>query len=79
MKKSVSFSILGLALLLSSCFQTPPAPATPTPTDEPGIITSKATCTATSEERPDYALPGDWISGATEGYATTIIEYGDFQ
>ena len=38
-----------------------------------------ATCTAESAEIPDLAEEGDWISGATEGYSVTMIEFGDFQ
>jgi len=38
-----------------------------------------ATCTAQSQELGDLAQPGDRITGATEDYAVTLIEYGDFQ
>ena len=42
-------------------------------------IKQLAQCTAQSVEPGDYAQPGDWITGATEGYAVTLVEYANFQ
>ncbi len=55
----------------------------PTDTDTPevnnGPTSSVAICTAQSQELGDIAQSGDRITGATEDYAVTLIEYGDFQ
>lgn len=82
MKKNFALSALALALILSACStkSAEPTPLPPTPTEEDlRVVYSEAECTATSQEQIDYYLPGDWVTGAVEGYATTLIEYGDFQ
>ncbi len=45
--------------------------------EEPSNV--PAQCTAQSAKSEDIARPGDWIKGATENYAVTLVEYGDFQ
>jgi cyclophilin family peptidyl-prolyl cis-trans isomerase/protein-disulfide isomerase len=80
-KGLISFMAL-FPILLSACGGS----NTASPVDETQVIQptaappqSMAVCTAQSGEPVDYAQPGDWITGATEGYAVTMIEYGDFQ
>ncbi|MEK6222965.1 MAG: hypothetical protein N2D54_12025 [Chloroflexota bacterium] len=86
-KKFDRLLILTFALFLAACGSNTTLPNTevaaeppaPTPTEEPFISSSVAQCTANSADRPDFTLPNDWITGATEGYAVTLVEYGDFQ
>ncbi|MBN1231648.1 MAG: peptidylprolyl isomerase [Anaerolineales bacterium] len=83
------------ALLFSACQQASPAPQTeiPATVSTPGhgelpegmemlndLLSEPAECTAVSSgELVDYAMEGDHIYGATEGYLTTVTAYTDFQ
>jgi hypothetical protein len=82
MKKIQIFLIILLSTYLSACGSSNNEPGTPEiPPSLPTLppTRSVAQCTAYSQESIDLAQPGDWISGATEGYAVTMIEYADFQ
>jgi hypothetical protein len=78
-KRLISLLCL-LILVLPACGN---ANDNTSPTDTPevdnGPTSSLATCTAQTQELADLAQPGDRITGATEDYAVTLIEYGDFQ
>lgn len=77
----ISFIVL-LPVFLAACGSLDAANSvdeTPSPLPTIAPTPSVAECTAQSIESVDYAQPGDWITGATEGYAVTMIEYGDFQ
>jgi len=82
MKKHLIPLIISLLISLSACgilnneSRTTESQASP-PTLPP--TRQFAQCTAQSQKSADLAQPGDWISGAREGYAVTMIEYGDFQ
>ncbi len=80
MKKRLLSLFFLLILVLPACGG---AVNNTSPTDTPevdnGPTSSMATCTAQSQELGDLAQPGDRITGATEDYAVTLIEYGDFQ
>jgi hypothetical protein len=82
MKKRLITFIFLFSVVLSACGGSnstpePDATQTPPPTTAPPLVTAK--CTAQSVEPVDYAQPGDWITGATEGYAVTLVEYANFQ
>jgi hypothetical protein len=82
MKKGLTLFILLFSLALSACSGsnvTPQPGEGVTPLLPTAPLQVTAQCTAQSAESVDYAQPGDWITGATEGYAVTMIEYGDFQ
>ena len=82
MKKYLIPLIILLSISLSACGNsnnesiTTETQASP-PTLPP--IHQFAECTAQSQESENLAQPGDWITGATEDYAITMIEYADFQ
>jgi hypothetical protein len=80
-KRLISFVAL-FPVFLAACGSLDAATAideTPSPLPTFAPPQSVAECTAQSAEPVDYAQPGDWITGATEGYAITMVEYGDFQ
>jgi hypothetical protein len=82
MKKRLITLIFLFSVVLSACNGSIGASAadetqTPPPTTTPVQVTAQ--CTAQSVEPVDYAQPGDWITGAAEGYAVTLVEYANFQ
>ncbi len=82
MKKYLILLIILLSMSLSACGNLNNEPGTTeTQASPPTLppIRQVAQCTAQSQESVDLAQPGDWISGATEDYAITMIEYADFQ
>ena len=82
MKKRLISFILLIPICLSACGgsnDAAPVDETQIPLSTITPAQSAAECTAQSAEPVDYAQPGDWITGATEGYAITMVEYGDFQ
>ena len=80
MKKRIISLLFLLIMVLPACGgATDNTSPTDTPEVENGPTSSMATCTAQSQELGDLAQPGDRITGATEDYAVTLIEYGDFQ
>ncbi len=82
MKKYLILLIILLFISLSGCgTSTNESRISETQASPPTLppIRQVAQCTAQSQESIDLAQPGDWISGATEDYAITMIEYADFQ
>jgi hypothetical protein len=82
MKKYMIPLIIIISMSLSACGASNNEPSTTEPQASPTALPpliSTAECTAQSVEPEDLAQPGDWITGATEGYAVTMIEYADFQ
>ena len=59
--------------------ETPVIKESPTLEQIEAQVSSSVTCTAVSEEKIELAQAGDWITGVTEGYSVTLIEYGDYQ
>jgi cyclophilin family peptidyl-prolyl cis-trans isomerase/protein-disulfide isomerase len=78
MKKHLIPLIIFVSISLSACGTSNSDPTSLPPLTLPPPQ-SIAQCTAQSQESEDLAQPGDWINGATEGYAVTMIEYADFQ
>lgn len=82
MKKGLILFLLLFLIALSGCSASDAglvAGETVTPLLAVDPLQAAAQCTAQSAEPVDYAQSGDWITGATEGYAITMVEYGDFQ
>jgi cyclophilin family peptidyl-prolyl cis-trans isomerase/protein-disulfide isomerase len=82
MKKGSILFLLLFIIILSACSASDTgltAGETVTPLLAADPLQVAAQCTAQSAESVDYAQPGDWIAGAVEGYAVTMVEYSDFQ
>ena len=82
MKKGMILFLLLFSVLLAACGASNTSiTIDETETTQPVAAPEQsiAVCTAQSAESVDYAQPGDWITGATQGYAVTMIEYSDFQ
>jgi hypothetical protein len=82
MKKYSILLMILLSISLLACGNSNNEPRSTEPqASSPASLPTRsvAHCTAQSQESADLAQPGDWISGTTEGYAVTMIEYADFQ